>query len=171
MLTTKQRRIAKGQCPLCGQEAAPFYLCGKCRMRQRLDRALKKGARCGVLSVDGTGEGRTYTLARHSDEQMRAWSKNGTQINLPDTDRRGSPRVRGVRIDVEETLLEIMKYLERPSTIDEIMMAWGRLRSHRQSPLPADLARIIIAADRRKAKAAKRAAQMNAASHPTGATP
>lgn len=152
-------RVAHGLCPQCGGEAAPYRLCYSCRLKGRLDRSLKKGTRTGALSVLGAGRGALYNINKNAPPDAdRNWGKHGTLINLPESDGRSRPRLRGIRVDVEATLVKVMEFIGRPATIDEITQAWGRLRDRRSAPLASDLGRIIAAADKRARKAAKRAA-------------
>lgn len=162
-MTLQQDRIAKGQCPNDGKEAAPYRLCYDCRQKLRLTRALNRGVRHGVIkTMAGTSRvtmKSTLWLGDKADdpEANKQWSKWSTKVVLPETDRRGDPRLRGIRVDVEATLIAVMQRIGRPCTIDEITAAWGKLRSKRADPLPTDLANIIKAADKRARKALKRA--------------
>jgi hypothetical protein len=146
------QRILAGQCPLCGKEAAPYRLCYDHRFRQRMDRALKKGVRLGALKKDHL---KRYFIG---DESKSAeWVKHGTPIHLPESDKRGRPRLRGIAVDVDATLIKVVEHIGRPCTIEEITAAWGRLRDRRSAPLATDLATIIAAQDKRARKMAKRA--------------
>lgn len=154
----QQKRILAGQCPLCGKEAAPYRLCYDHRFGQRLVRNLKKGVRVGALKIDLL---KRYTIA--DDSKTQEWCKNSTKIVLPKSDRRGRPRLRGIQVDIEETLLKIIERIGRPCTIEEITAAWGRLRDRRSAPLASDLATIIAAKDKRERRMAKRASTLSAA--------
>lgn len=151
-------RVAHGLCPACGKEAAPYRLCYDCRQSVRLTRGLKKGARLGVLNVLGTGKNALWSINKNeppgASERFKKW---GTPWRLPDSDGRARPRLRGITVDVEATLVKVMEFINRPATIEEIVSAWGKLRGKRSSPLPNDLGRIIVAADKRARKAARRA--------------
>lgn len=152
-------RVSNGLCPQCGKEAAPYRLCYDCRQLGRLTRALEKGRRLGVLNALGRGKNALWAINKNAppgaEERMGKW---GTPWHLPDSDGRSAPRLRGIRVDVEATLIKVVEFIGRPATTDEIVQAWGRLRDKRSSPLPNDLGRIIAAADKRARKAAKRAA-------------
>jgi hypothetical protein len=148
----QQKRILAGQCPLCGKEAAPFRLCYDHRFSGRLNRSLKRGVRLGALKIDNL---RRYSIG-DGDKEHR-WGKWGTAIVIPETDKRGRPRLRGIQVDIEETLVQIVKRIGRPCTIEEISAAWGRLRDKRSSPLASDLATIIAAKDKRDRKMIRRA--------------
>jgi hypothetical protein len=151
-------RVAHGLCPACGNEAAPYRLCYECRQKARLDRGLKKGVRLGVLNVLGAGKNAMWSLNKGaSTEATERWKKWGTPWHLPETDGRSKPRLRGMRVDVEATLIRVIEFIARPCSLEEILSAWGKLREKRSSPLPNDLGRIIVAADKRARKAARRA--------------
>jgi ribosomal protein S18 len=151
-------RVANGLCPNCGKEAAPYRLCWDCRQLGRLTRALKKGQNLGVFNTLGAGKNALWTINKNAppgaSEKIGKW---GTPWHLPDTDLRGKPRLRGIRVDVEATLIKVIEFIGRPATIEEIVAAWGRLRDRRSAPLANDLGRIIAAADKRARKAARRA--------------
>lgn len=161
----QQQRILAGQCPLCGKEAAPYRLCPTHRQLLKLDRMLKRGEKLEIFNSEKRSDGKRYwDLGRkHNDaaasDQLNKWQ---TPWNLPDTDRRGRPRLRGISVDVEATLVAVVTRIGRPCTLEEITEAWGRLRDRRSSPLPSDLATIIAAKDRREARNAKRAIQASA---------
>lgn len=156
-------RVANGLCPNCGKEAAPYRLCFDCRQSVRFTRALKRGARHGVLQFMGGGTRLTKnTLIWKGDKfddqaAKKAWHKWSVPMVPREDDGRARPRIRGIRIDVEATLIKVVEFIGRPATIDEILTAWGRLRGKRNAPLPNDISRIIVAADKRARKAAKRA--------------
>jgi hypothetical protein len=155
----QQKRILAGQCPLCGKEAAPYRLCYDHRQEERLVRCLKRGEKYEYFNSEKRADGKRYwTVGKKADdpatrEHMRKWS---VPIILPETDRRGRPRLRGIPVDVEATLIAVVTRIGRPCTIEEISEAWGRLRDRRSSPLPSDLATIIAAKDKRERKMARR---------------
>ena len=161
-MTLAQDRISKGQCPDCGKEAAPYRLCYDCRQKVRMIRCLKRGEKVGALKTFGIGRHKLYSLNNKDNPNYalasERWGKWSPPIHMPESDGRAAPRLRGIRVDVEATLLEVMKFIGRPCTIEEITAGWGRLREKRSDPLPADLGRIIVAAEKRKAKNARRAA-------------
>ena len=160
----QQKRILAGQCPLCGKEAAPYRLCYTHRQTLKLERMLKRGERHEYFNSEKRSDGKRYWTkgAKIDDpatkEQMSKWA---TAWHLPDTDRRGRPRLRGISVDVEATLAAIITRIDRPCTIEEISEAWGKLRDRRTSPLASNLATIIAAKDKRANRMAKRAAQVN----------
>lgn len=149
----KRERIARGQCPNCGKEAAPYYLCHDCRLKGKIVRVLNRGAAVGGFKKERRGRESWWSMG---DDKLL-----GTLKWRPDPkegDGRLAPRLRGIRIDVEATLVEVIRRIGRPCTLEEILAAWGRLRERRTAPLASDLACIIAAADKRKRRAEKRAA-------------
>ena len=154
-----RRRILAGQCPLCGKEAAPYRLCWTHRQQGRITRLLKRGGKYGVIKSERRPDGLYFSAGDRIDdpEAKRLWYRWSTDWNLPESDRRGRPRLRGISVDVETTLVEVIRRIGRPCTIEEITEAWGRLRDRRSSPLSSDLATIIAAKDKREAKMRKRA--------------
>lgn len=146
-----RQRILAGQCPLCGKEAAPWRLCYEHRMHARIGNTLRNGIRVGALKMDA------QKLVSLGDPNAKGrWGS--TPIHVPETDRRGRPRLRGISVDVEATLVAIITRIGRPCSIEEISEAWGKLRDKRSSPLASDLATIIAAKDKREAKMKRRAA-------------
>jgi hypothetical protein len=124
-----------------------------------LERSLRRGEKHEYFNSEKRSDGKRYwTVGAKVDdpavqEYMGKWA---APINLPETDRRGRPRLRGISVDVEATLVAIVGRIGRPCTLEEITEAWGRLRDRRSSPLPSDLAVIIAAKDKRERKMAKR---------------
>src|SRR4051812_14100910 len=111
MGTVRQERVLKGLCPNCGKEAAPYLICYDCRFKMRLHRCLKRGRKIGVLAGIGSGRNTLWRLGNNdTNEGMREWEKWQTPMVLPETDRRGHARMRGIRVDVERTLIEVIKH-------------------------------------------------------------
>lgn len=158
----RAERIAKGQCPTCGKEAAPYLLCWSCRLRPRVDRAMARGVKTGAV-VQLPGDFFGLPKGGADPKADREWEKWSTPIVLDENDGRGKPRLRGIRVDVGATLLEVMRHIGRPAHMEEILAAWGRLRSKRTDPLAGDLGRLIVADEKRARKLAKRAALVGAA--------
>lgn len=165
----QQQRILAGQCPLCGKEAAPFRFCYDHRQKSRIERMLNRADKHGYFKSEKRADGHRYWhLGPNVDdpavkEYMGKWA---IPINLPETDRRGRPRLRGISVDVEATIVEVMKRIGRPCTVEEISAAWGKLRDRRSSPLVTDLASIVAAKDKRERKMARRAAALSPAHQP-----
>jgi hypothetical protein len=152
--TARDRRIALGQCPDCGKEAAPYRLCASCRGIKRLGRALNRGARLGVLYK--TSDGRFGLNEKAPPDARKEWAKWQTAfVRDPEKDKRAAPRLAGSRVDFGEILVKIMRALNRPVTEIELQEAYGKLRASRQSPLHCDLAQ-IIKADSKRARRAER---------------
>jgi hypothetical protein len=74
-------------------------------------------------------------------------------------DKRVQPRLRGMRVDVEQTIIALLTEMGHPATIEEIQAAWGRLRGERKhGSLAADL-KVVIDAKRRRAERIQRQAK------------
>lgn len=155
-MALSDERIAAGQCPLCGKEAAPYRLCYDCRSLLRMNRCLKRGVNLGVFGQTGRGKDAMFVSLKASNSQVAEYHKWGSAWDLSN-DGRSKPRIRGVRVDVERTLVAVMQAIGRPCSLDEINAAWGRLRAKRSAPLASDLAMIIAADDKRKRKMERRA--------------
>ena len=160
----QRERILRGQCPLCGEEAAPYRLCYSHRFRQRLDRSLKRGEKLQTLKSFGTSGNKTWWLGdKHDDPDANRLARRwATPIHLPETDGRTKPRLRNIPIDVEKTLMDVIRFIGRPCSAEEIIGAWGKLRDRRSSPLSHDLGRILKAVDRRNRRLQKALKHSNA---------
>ena len=161
-MTRAQERIAKGQCPRCGKEAAPYYLCPDHRFEGQIVRICNRATNAGGLSKEKRG-GRIY----YRWQSQEGWDAVKWRPEAKEGDERLAPRLNGKRVNIEQTIINIMRHIGRPVTIEELTIAWGKLRAKRDAPLAADLSRIIIAEDRRKAKAAKRLRNTSASTAPT----
>jgi hypothetical protein len=162
-MTLAQDRIAKGQCPNDGKEAAPYRLCYDCRQLRRVIRSLKRGERFGTVKSERKSDGVVYWslgLNSNDPEARKATNKWQTPWMPRENDLRHRPRLRGISVDVEATLYEVVSHIGRPCTIEEITAAWGKLRDRRTSPLPVDLAALIKAGDKRARRNAKRIKQI-----------
>lgn len=156
-MSIAQERIAKGQCPNCGKEAAPYYLCGNCADRQKVYRVLREGERAGGFKGERRGKLKYWSIRDTKIlDDLVARSRSPAKLG----DKRLQPRLRGFRVDVEATLLEVIRHVGRPMHTEEIIEAWGKLRDRRTSPLAHDLARIVAAEDKRKRKAARQAGML-----------
>jgi hypothetical protein len=107
-----------------------------------LVRALKRGLNDGYLDRVGEGKHALWKLGKTPFDSVKH-NRWGTPFYLPDTDGRGKPRLRGIRIDVEKTIIGIIRFIGRSCTTEEVLAAWGKLRDRRTSPLPNDLGRIL----------------------------
>ncbi len=156
MTPLQKQRIEKGQCPNCGNEAAPYRLCWKCRKLGQIRRACIRLEQDGHIRAVKEG-GKYHYWFRPEAKDKPVDNRWATLFDGdPEKDRRLQPRLRGIRVNVEATLIEVMKVIGRPCTLEEIMAGWGRLRAKRDAPLANDLARIIAAEDKRRRRAEKR---------------
>ena len=137
----------KGLCPRCGEEAAPYRLCGKHRFEGRVIRALKRCERLGALTSTGRGMDTYWNIVEGAELDTR-WA---TPINPPEHDKRFRPRLGNVPVDVEKELIQLFIDTGKPMTTEEVMAAWERLRQHRnRESVAADLKRIVKAQRRRE---------------------
>lgn len=144
---TQLERIERGQCPNCGKESAPYYLCWDCRHLGKIRRTMRRVSKVGGVTVEKRGTSNYYKMANE-----RAWDSIIWKADAKAGDARLDPKLRGIRVDVEKTLLEVVLHAGRAVSLEEILAAWGRLRSKRTDPLAVDLSRIIAAEDKRKRK-------------------
>jgi DNA-binding MarR family transcriptional regulator len=159
------QRVAKGLCPYCGEEAAPYYLCDRCRLMRKLYRVLSKGRSAGDIRTERSPEDRRKRRHWLTDD-ARAALKAGTdrdwnyrEVTNPD-DGRLKPRIRNIPVDVENELIKIFRDAGEPLTEAEVYEAWGRLRLRKgRASAAADMAQIIRSGRKQSAKAARRAKQ------------
>lgn len=162
-MTLRQDRILAGQCPACGKDAAPYRLCDDCRRLQSLRRLLNRAHRHGFLTKAKKGSTSLWSLT--PDARSKRWTRVLGAYALPswgeglgDADKRTHPRLGGMRVDVEQTLVNILTTMGKPATLEEIQEAWGRLRGERKHlSLANDIAYIIESRRKRAAKEARRA--------------
>lgn len=155
-------RIRKGLCPKCGEEAAPYYYCDRCRLRQKVSRLLNKGAKSGCLSkaqFDGDKRQNVWKLIDKS--KIDEFSYNEVMPG----DKRLQPRRNGIPIEdeeIENALIRAIGTSESGIKVEELNEAWGKMRLRKgRSSAADDLVRIVIAARKRKARLAKRASAAN----------
>jgi hypothetical protein len=149
-------RLAKGLCPRCGADAAPYRLCARCREMDALGRLLNRGVECGYLRAEMEGTRKFYAIA---DESKRdAWRYTfASDGEKGYDDKRYRPRIGRVPVDVEAELINIFREAGRYLSIEEVMAAWGKLRAGRQrASIARDMAAIVRAQDRRERRASKR---------------
>lgn len=151
-MTVQQDRVAKGLCPQCGKEAAPYRLCPDHRMIGMIARRLNRVHKIGGVSKEMRGGKAYYTM-----KDRAAWDKLDWRDPQPG-DRRLRPRLRGIPVDVERTLIEIISKSDSGMTMDQIIQAWGKLRATRAGTIVGDVLRIAGADQKRARKAAKLAA-------------
>lgn len=149
----QRERIEAGLCPRCGEDAAPYRLCYMCRQRMRVFRALTRMAATGSLETMRDERGRRL----YKKTGKRPDGRWQTTVVPPEDDRRFRPRIANVPVEVEETILLLFERMDRPCSVDEVVQAWGRLRTRRKrGNLIADLRALIEAEKRRQRRAAKR---------------
>ncbi len=129
-------------------------------MKPRLNRALARGVKVGAL-VQLPGDYFKLPDGGARPAADKEWGKWSTPLHLDETDGRGKPRIKGIRVDIGQTLSNVMEHIGRPCTLDEIVAAWGKLRAKRTNPLVGDLSRLIAADEKRARKLAKRAGSTN----------
>ncbi len=153
-----KQRVAKGLCPQCGAEAAPYYLCERCRSIKRLGRMLDRMADAGGIDRVrmGPNQGRVGYAPSSVPEPER---KKIQWREVSETDRRWAPRIKNLPVDVERELIAMFECAGDPLRIDEILAAWGTLRLRKERASAAHDLRAIILAERkrrRKGQAAQR---------------
>ena len=145
-------RIAKGMCPNCGAEAAPHYLCGKCRLMAKVGRIVNRAAKVG-----GVVKSRHDGAMHYSMGDREAWDRIAWRPDPKEGDGRLRPRLGRIPVDVGNEIVGILTSLGRPATIDEIVAAWGRLREERRrGSIAGDMVAIIEAQRRRNERNLKR---------------
>lgn|GEM_PF-3895894 len=159
---TRQHRIDHGLCPECGEEAAPYYLCEQHRRKASLGRILRSAATRGVLRISKRGGRNWYSVDTGCRPASDVNWPGKTIFDMNENDKRLRPRLGRRPVDIDETLIGIFVDSGRPLQYDEIISAWGRLRSKRKTAsLAGDMTAIIEAQRRRAARNAKRARDSN----------
>lgn len=154
----RQYRIDHGLCPLCGEEAAPYYLCYKHRQHQVIRRFMNNATKWGVVSKVKEGNSNKYYILPDWEQQFDVNYKHPSWLDLRPDDKRRSPRLGRMPVKLDETLAGIFREANRPLMMEEIYEAWGRLRSRRKTEsLAGDMTAIIAAQRRRDERNAKRA--------------
>lgn len=143
-MTLAKERIAKGLCPRCGKEAAPYYLCADHRFEQQIVRRLNRGERIGGFRKEKRGRQTYWSLGSQNALDSMDW-----RDPKPD-DKRYRPRLGRIPVEIEDELIKMLTDLGKPVTIDEILAAWGRLREKRSGGSVAQNMAAIIAADQRR---------------------
>lgn len=139
-------RISKGLCPDCGQESAPYYLCGDCRFKQQIMRRLDRMAKAGGFIKEKRGREVYWSIGKRGVAETLVW-----RDPKPD-DKRYRPRLAGVPVDVETEVIGLLMRAGRPCTADEIVEAWGRLRAERTGSIAANVVRLAAAEQKRERK-------------------
>jgi hypothetical protein len=154
----KQYRIDHGLCPLCGKEAVPYYLCQEHRSRNAFTRMLNRMSDRGIISREKDG-GKVYYKHLPGGRSVHDFPWGKMLWEMDSNDKRLRPRLGRRPVDLDDTLIEIFETAGKPLRIDEIIAAWGKLRSKRKTEsLAGDMRTIIAAQHKRDAKNARRAA-------------
>ncbi len=157
MSMDRQYRIDHGRCPECGEESAPYYLCTKHREIGAVGRMMNQMAERGVVKKERIGRHTKPEGFNGRSIDEFTWAKRLWELD-PD-DKRFRPRLGRRPVDLDETLIGIFQEAGRPLQMEEIVAAWGKLRSKRKTrSLAGDMAAIIAAQQRREERNAKRAA-------------
>lgn len=158
-MKNRQYRIDHGLCPVCGDEAAPYYLCHKHRQIGMVGRMLKLMAQRGVVEQSKENGRNYYRVAPGHERRVDEFSWRPRGSELDPNDKRFRPRLGRRPVDLDETLVQIFLDAGRPLQIEEVVAAWGRLRSKRKTESLAGDMRALIEAQRlRDMRNAKRAA-------------
>lgn len=154
---SKQYRIEHGLCPMCGKESAPYYLCHDHRNIGALHRLLTKMVDQRLLTKTKDGRAYGYEINHASGKTPRDFVPGrASWLDLKPDDKRRRPRLGRRPVDLDETLIGIFQEAARPLTIEEVVSAWGRLRSQRKhETLAGDMAAIIKAQRKRDERAAR----------------
>jgi len=153
----RQYRISYGMCPLCGLEAAPYYLCFACRQIKSLSRTLNRMHDAGIVAKSRKGRNSLWHVEKDKIDDVAVMDVRGSLlVGIKDGDKRLRPRMGGRPIDLDETLMSIFAVAGKPLTEDEVYFAWGNLRTTRKrASLASDMAAIINAQRKRDRRAAK----------------
>lgn len=154
----RQHRIDHGLCPECGEEAAPYYLCANHRQLGSLTRMLNKMADRGIIQKSKDGRSNTYGIpSGWSGRKIDEFNWGKMLFEMEDGDKRLRPRMGRRPIDLDETLISIFTDAGRPLQMEEILAAWGKLRSKRKhASLAGDMTALIEAQRKRDERNAKR---------------
>lgn len=167
---TAKQRIARGLCPKCGEEAAPYYLCQKCRDYDAIRRMLKLMDKRGMVTSTKKGTSSYWRMNPDWDDKSDNFSWKPRMWELKDSDRRRKPRFRGVPIEIENAVTACLVSIGRPASIEEILEAWAKLKtSNRSGTIESNLVNIIVAKDKMSAKLARRAGRARRAEAGAGA--
>jgi hypothetical protein len=159
-MSLRQERIAKGLCPKCGAEAAPYYLCQRCHLRGQIYRFCASTQKQGLIeiSVDPDDKRKRRVRAAHPHIDVDQISYSGLGLG-----ERAAPRLKRIPVDVERELVALLERAGKPLHVDEIIEAWGRLRVQSQRrqriSVAIDLTYIIESRRRQTDKLARRAAR------------
>lgn len=160
-MTLASERLAKGLCPRCGKEAAPYRLCQDHRFEGTIARFLRAAQKAGYLERTAPPSGpRNRVWVRATEKARSDKDKNWLDVTFRSAeqgDKRLRPRLGRVPVDVEREIIGILMAFGRPATIEEIVAAWGNLREERKTAsLAGDMVALISAQRRREERNMKR---------------
>lgn len=154
----QRQRVLNGQCPTCGKDAAPYRLCSDHRALASISRLLNRWEKAGAVTKSRDGGANRWKATPNMHEVIAELPVRKMPLWEGGDDARTRPRLRGMPVDVEATVVDILRNMGRPASVEEIQAAWGRLRGERKhGSLAADIGRIIEAQRRRDERAARRA--------------
>lgn len=162
---SKQYRVEHGLCPACGKESAPYYLCSDCRFKGAIVHRLKRMVKAGAIETSKSGNSTLYKPAPNMIEiaDTMRWGKEiFGKAGSDSTDGRLRPRLGRRPVDLDETLVGIFFDAGKPLTMEEVVTAWGRLRSKRKTESLAGDMRAIIEAQRKRDRRAAKWAEVQA---------
>lgn len=151
-MSLRKERATKGLCPYCGKDAAPYYRCQDCHQLEQVRKAIRNGLRAGAFRQERCSKDRRQKKVWLVPGADRSWTERDRSLSFGERDR---PRLKGVPVDVERELYGILERAGRGLTEQDLIEAWAKLRPrpNRQS-IAGDLAKIIVAGDKRARKAA-----------------
>lgn len=155
---SRQARINAGLCPRCGEEAAPYYLCDRCRRLKSLTSGLEQMEKAGRVKSGFDGRFKVWSAGPNIDDptmpsNVRArpvWGEGRAG------DKRLRPRIGRIPVDVERELAALIAAHGRPVTIEQINCAWGRMRLRKKRASAAKDLMTIIKADEKRASRLER---------------
>lgn len=147
MASLQQARLAKGLCPTCGAQAAPYYHCDRCRAVNRIRRIINRGVQAGTFT----------SKIDDRDHRKKRYAMGNRAIDFDyhealDGDKRLAPRLNHIPIDVVAEVYRLFEEHGTTLTEEELADAWGtlRLRTGRLS-VARDLV-TIVQAQRKRAR-------------------
>jgi hypothetical protein len=152
MRSLQHQRLAKGLCPACGNQAAPYYFCEYCAQLNLMRRVLNKGVKAGTFQ----------SRIDEQDRRRKLYAIDNADIHFDyqealDGDKRLLPRRNHIPIDIESEVCRLLAEAGHPLTEAELYEAWGtlRVRTERLS-VALDLVTIIQAQRKRKRRAKRK---------------
>jgi hypothetical protein len=151
MSVLTKNRLAKGLCPHCGAEAAPYRECETHRFQRLIGRILRRMEARGFAQRAREG---------HAD----VWSRvpgagplpEGIYREAQEGDKRLQPRLHHIPVDIEQELRALFAKMDGgPIAEEEILEAWQRLRLRTgRVSVAHDLVALILAQRKREKRSA-----------------